>query len=74
MHAPWHVGWRVPWDVPRRVLLARPPASGSSNLTSRSAQSGLGCKGGLDPLRYRAHSRHDSWQFSTAQHNTVLGS
>eukprot|EP00959_Pyramimonas_sp_CCMP1952_P463612 9485244-Pyramimonas_sp.AAC.1 len=46
---------------------------GSSSLRSRSVRSGLGCKGGHDPRRYSAQSRHGISQFRTAQHSTALG-
>eukprot|EP00959_Pyramimonas_sp_CCMP1952_P384008 8047981-Pyramimonas_sp.AAC.1 len=48
--------------------------SGSSSLIrSRSVRSGLGCKGGHDPQRYRAQSSRGTSQFSTAQHSTAFG-
>eukprot|EP00959_Pyramimonas_sp_CCMP1952_P368407 7716981-Pyramimonas_sp.AAC.1 len=47
--------------------------SGSSSLRSTSVRSGFGCKGGLDPRRYRGQSRHGSSQFSAAQHGADFG-
>eukprot|EP00959_Pyramimonas_sp_CCMP1952_P436432 9139012-Pyramimonas_sp.AAC.1 len=48
---------------------------GTSSLRSRSVRSGLGCKRGLDPQRYRAQfaAWHIAIQHGAAQHSAQHG-